>query len=59
MALFSPEHGLFGEVSDGEAVTYDEAREDMPRIHSLYGSTRKPTAQMLENVDLVSTISWT
>ncbi|MFQ6615592.1 MAG: exo-beta-N-acetylmuramidase NamZ domain-containing protein [Fidelibacterota bacterium] len=52
-ALFSPEHGLFGEVSDGEAVSYDGRRGGMPRIHSLYGKTRKPTAEMLEDIDLV------
>lgn len=49
--LFSPEHGLFakleGDVGDGR----DEAT-GLP-VFSLYGATRRPTAEMLEGIDAV------
>lgn len=53
VALFSPEHGLFGEVSDGEAVSYEYPLERGPRVFSLYGKTRKPAPETLENLDLL------
>jgi uncharacterized protein YbbC (DUF1343 family)/CubicO group peptidase (beta-lactamase class C family) len=49
VALFSPEHGIRGEVD--EAV--DSSRDDktgLP-IYSLYGTTRRPTDQMLSGID--------
>ncbi len=50
-ALFGPEHGLRGTAARGEAVAdgYDE-RTGAP-IYSLYGDTRKPTPEMLEDLD--------
>lgn len=50
--IFSPEHGLFGEASAGEKVNYDRMRQ-LPQVVSLYGKTRKPTADMLTGIDLV------
>lgn len=55
-ALFAPEHGLRGDVQAGEpiAASTDE-RTGLP-VYSLYGptrATRKPTAAMLENVDVL------
>jgi uncharacterized protein YbbC (DUF1343 family) len=52
-AIFTPEHGLFGEAQAGEKVdsSIDEAT-GIP-IYSLYGETRKPTPEMLENVDVL------
>jgi len=49
VALFSPEHGLAGrrEGKIGDAV--DEAT-GLP-VRSLYGETRRPTAEMLEGID--------
>ena len=49
VALFSPEHGLAGgrEGTVGDAV--DEAT-GLP-VRSLYGETRRPTAEMLEGLD--------
>ena len=51
--LFSPEHGLRGQHFAGEKI--DETRDPVSGIPvaSLYGKTRKPTAQMLEGLDLV------
>jgi len=48
-ALFSPEHGLFG-VSDENVASTTDAATGLP-VHSLYGETRRPTAQMLEGLD--------
>ncbi|MBH31742.1 MAG: hypothetical protein CMG71_07125 [Candidatus Marinimicrobia bacterium] len=51
-ALFSPEHGIFGEAADGEKVEYGENKK-LPPLFSLYGSTRKPTQDMLEGIDIL------
>lgn len=51
VALFGPEHGIYGDVPAGDKV---ESRTDkltgLP-VHSLYGATRKPTPRMLEGLD--------
>ena len=52
-AVFSPEHGLFGEAAAGEKVNYSESDEELPPLYSLYGPTRKPTKEMLESIDLL------
>ena len=52
-AVFSPEHGLFGEAAAGERVDYSESDEELPPLYSLYGTTRKPTKKMLEGIDLL------
>ena len=51
--IFSPEHGLFGEASDGEQVYYDSLGPELPEVISLYGSTRKPTPEMLSGINLI------
>ena len=48
-ALFSPEHGIRGEVDDKVPSSHDE-RTGLP-IHSLYGETRRPTGAMLDGID--------
>ena len=50
--IFSPEHGLFGEAADGQKINYNEIKE-LPKVVSLYGGTRKPTAEMLSGVNLI------
>ena len=52
-AVFSPEHGLFGEAADGEKVNYAESGKKLPPLYSLYGPTRKPTKEMLKGIDLL------
>jgi uncharacterized protein YbbC (DUF1343 family) len=47
--LFSPEHGIRGTVDTDVPSSRDPAT-GLP-IHSLYGATRRPTAQMLEGID--------
>lgn len=48
IAIFCPEHGLYGAAYAGEAVNH-ESKEIT--IHSLHGKTRRPTDDMLANVD--------
>jgi uncharacterized protein YbbC (DUF1343 family) len=50
-ALFSPEHGLRG-TEDAAVDSGRDAKTGLP-VHSLYGKTRKPTAEMLKDVDLL------
>ena len=50
--IFSPEHGLFGESEAGEKINYTNI-EKLPKVISLYGGTRKPSAEMLEGVNLI------
>ncbi|HEX7486709.1 MAG TPA: exo-beta-N-acetylmuramidase NamZ domain-containing protein [Vicinamibacterales bacterium] len=49
VALFSPEHGIRGEVDETVASSRDE-KTGLP-IYSLYGETTRPTSQMLEGID--------
>jgi uncharacterized protein YbbC (DUF1343 family)/CubicO group peptidase (beta-lactamase class C family) len=52
-ALFSPEHGIRGDLAAGASV--DESTDDatgLP-IHSLYGATTRPTPAMLRDVDVL------
>jgi uncharacterized protein YbbC (DUF1343 family) len=50
-ALFSPEHGIRGLLDATVPSTRDE-RTGLP-IHSLYGETRRPTAEMLSGLDAI------
>ncbi|MBS4176437.1 exo-beta-N-acetylmuramidase NamZ family protein [Lederbergia citrea] len=52
-ALYGPEHGVRGDAQAGQYVPYyiDEVT-GLP-VYSLYGSTRKPAPEMLENVDVL------
>ena len=50
-ALFSPEHGIRGEA-DAKVAGGRDAKTGLP-IHSLYGKTTKPTAEMLKDVDVL------
>lgn len=50
-ALFGPEHGVRGDFYAGDTVTSDvDATTGVP-VHSLYGATRKPKAEWLEDLD--------
>ena len=52
-ALFAAEHGFRGEAGAGEEIRDGVDQETGLPVFSLYGSTKKPTAGMLENVDLI------
>ncbi|MDF2634137.1 MAG: hypothetical protein K0R78_1011 [Pelosinus sp.] len=54
VALFSPEHGIRGAVKAGDAVnTSIDVKTQLP-IYSLYGATKKPTAEMLADIDVLA-----
>ncbi len=48
-ALFSPEHGIRGILDATVPSSVDETTD--LTIHSLYGATRRPTAEMLRGLD--------
>lgn len=53
VALFSPEHGLAASAAEGARVASGrDARTGLP-IHSLYDTIRKPTREMLANLDIL------
>jgi uncharacterized protein YbbC (DUF1343 family) len=50
-ALFGPEHGVRGNAAAGERVkSCIDARTGLP-VHSLFGDTQRPRAEMLEHLD--------
>ncbi len=53
-AVFGPQHGARGETQDNmiEWQDYRDHRTGIP-VYSLYGTTRKPTREMLENLDVL------
>jgi uncharacterized protein YbbC (DUF1343 family) len=53
-ALFGPQHGIRGETQDNmiEWESFRDPRTGLP-VYSLYGRTRKPTPEMLEEVDIL------
>jgi uncharacterized protein YbbC (DUF1343 family) len=52
VALFSPEHGFKGKL-DVAKIKNARDTESGLQIYSLYGETRKPTAEMLADIDLL------
>lgn len=53
VALFSPEHGVRGELQAGVRLD-DFIDEDTGcRVYSLYGKNKKPSKEMLENIDIL------
>ncbi len=54
VALFSPEHGVRGDIAAGEKVdTYTDEYTGLP-VYSIYGGGSRPTAEMLEQVDIMA-----
>jgi len=54
VALFGPQHGIRGETQDNmiEWQTFRDSRTGLP-AYSLYGKTRKPTAEMIDDLDVL------
>ncbi len=52
-ALFGPEHGVRGDFSAGDHVGDQVDTKTGIPVYSLYGPTRKPGREMLENVDVI------
>ena len=53
VALYGPEHGVRGDVVAGEKVNDQIDAKTGLKVYSLYGKTRKPTAEMLAGVDVL------
>ena len=51
--IFAPEHGFRGDVSAGETIKDGVDSITGIRVISLYGKTKKPTIEHLQNIDLV------
>ncbi|MAL17069.1 MAG: hypothetical protein CL670_06275 [Balneola sp.] len=52
-ALFAAEHGFRGNAGAGETIEDGVDAETGLPVFSLYGSTKKPTPVMMENIDLL------
>ena len=53
VALYGPEHGVRGDVyAGGKVETFKDPATGLP-VYSIYGSTRKPTQEMLEGIDVM------
>ena len=48
-ALFNPEHGLDGKLDERVSSSLDSVSQ--LKVHSLYGDTRRPTKDMLQDLD--------
>jgi len=53
VALFGPEHGIRGTADAGEHVDDSIDEQTGVTVYSLYGQTNRPTAEMLEGVDVL------
>lgn len=49
--IYVPEHGLFGAVVAGEK--FNNAQYNGVTVYSLYGETRRPTEEMLRDIDVL------
>jgi uncharacterized protein YbbC (DUF1343 family) len=52
-ALYGPEHGVRGEYTAGEIIGSTKDPSTGLPVYSLYGSTRKPTKEMLSGIDVL------
>ncbi|SHI91010.1 Uncharacterized conserved protein YbbC, DUF1343 family [Hymenobacter daecheongensis DSM 21074] len=51
--IFAPEHGFRGEAADGATIKDGrDGRSGLP-VKSLYGATKKPTPEMLKDLDVL------
>lgn len=53
VALFAPEHGVRGDVYAGGHLSDSKDETTGLPVYSLYGSTRQPSPEMLEGLDVV------
>ena len=52
-AIFAPEHGFRGEAADGATIKDGRDERSGRAVRSLYGKTKKPTPEMLADVDVL------
>lgn len=53
VALYGPEHGVRGDFTAGEHVDFEKDPVTGLPVYSLYGKTRKPTPDMLKDIDIL------
>ena len=53
VALFGPEHGVYGDEYAGAKVGNSKDPHTGLPIYSLYGGTRKPSSAMLQDIDVL------
>ena len=53
VALYGPEHGVRGDIHAGDKVSDEVDTKTGVPVYSLYGKTRKPTPEMLKDVDAI------
>lgn len=53
VGLYAPEHGVRGDVHAGDHVDNAVDPATGVTVYSMYGKTRKPTAEMLKDVDVL------
>jgi uncharacterized protein YbbC (DUF1343 family) len=51
VAIFSPEHGLRGDIGSGQKYSDATDSSNGLKYFSLYGATQKPTKKMLDHID--------
>ncbi len=52
VALFSPEHGIRGELDQEKITDSKDEKTGLP-VYSLYGETRRPKPEQLQNLDAI------
>jgi Uncharacterized protein conserved in bacteria len=54
VCLFSPEHGVRGDIQAGETVgQYLDEKTGLP-VYSLYGRNKEPSGEMLNGIDVLA-----
>lgn len=53
VALYAPEHGVRGNIYAGDKVSNSRDTKTGLPVYSLYGKSRKPTAEMLRGIDVL------
>ncbi len=52
-AIFAPEHGVRGDEAAGVKIDDQRDKNTGIKIYSLYGKIKKPTPEMLKNIDIL------
>ena len=53
VSLFSPEHGVRGDLQAGVKLDTYQDSETGCQVYSLYGENRKPTKEMMDTIDIL------
>ncbi|WP_154668823.1 exo-beta-N-acetylmuramidase NamZ family protein [Niameybacter massiliensis] len=54
VALYSPEHGIRGDIQAGEKVDSYIDEKSGVKVYTLYGQSKKPTKEMLDDIDIMA-----